>query len=100
MAQNNKYTAAICAAPKVLANAGVLENKQITAYPGSLDPVDYSAITLQDTAIVTDGKIITSRGPGTAMDFTLTLIQALTDKTTRDHVEQGLVRPAAHRQSS
>jgi 4-methyl-5(b-hydroxyethyl)-thiazole monophosphate biosynthesis len=42
---------------------------------------------------VTDGKIITSRGPGTAMDFALTLIETLVGKEKRDEVEAGLVRP-------
>jgi 4-methyl-5(b-hydroxyethyl)-thiazole monophosphate biosynthesis len=42
---------------------------------------------------VQDGKVITSRGPGTAMDFALHLIEVLVGKETRDSVEAGLVRP-------
>jgi 4-methyl-5(b-hydroxyethyl)-thiazole monophosphate biosynthesis len=41
---------------------------------------------------VVDGRVLTSRGPGTAMDFALTLIELLDNKTTRDQVEAGLVR--------
>jgi 4-methyl-5(b-hydroxyethyl)-thiazole monophosphate biosynthesis len=42
---------------------------------------------------VQDGKVITSRGPGTAMDFALHLIDVLAGKEKRDQVEAGLVRP-------
>ena len=47
------------------------------------------------SAVERDGKIITSRGPGTAMDFALELIEALTDRANRDQVEAGLQRPAS-----
>jgi protein deglycase len=43
-------------------------------------------------AVVRDGKVLTSRGPGTAMDFALALIEALSGRETRDQVEAGLVR--------
>jgi 4-methyl-5(b-hydroxyethyl)-thiazole monophosphate biosynthesis len=92
MANDNKYIAAICAAPKVLANAGVLAGKTATSYPGFLDDPGLSDITLSDEAVVRDGNIITSRGPGTAMDFALELIEVLLGKDKRDEVETGLVR--------
>ena len=85
MANSEKFTAAICAAPKVLAKAGLLENIPATAYPGVLE-------NSTGEAVVTSGKIITSRGPGTAMDFALTLIEQLVGKNKRDEVEKGLVR--------
>jgi 4-methyl-5(b-hydroxyethyl)-thiazole monophosphate biosynthesis len=47
---------------------------------------------LSEQAVVQDGTVITSRGPGTAMDFALYLIETLTDRATRDQVEAGLVR--------
>ena len=50
-------------------------------------------MSLQETPVVQDGKIITSRGPGTAMDFALTLIENLAGKARRDQVEAGLQRP-------
>ena len=90
MANSEKFTAAICAAPKVLANAGLLDNKKATSYPGFLD--DTNNIDISNDAVVIDGKVITSRGPGTAMDFALTLIESLMGKAKRDEVEQGLVR--------
>ncbi|MEE8264036.1 MAG: DJ-1 family glyoxalase III [Gammaproteobacteria bacterium] len=93
MANSERFTAAICAAPKVLANAGLLRGKKATAYPGSLDSVNHQAQLVSGDAVVRDGKVITSRGPGTAMDFALALIEALTGKAKRDEVERALVRP-------
>ena len=48
---------------------------------------------LSQAAVVVDGKITTSRGPGTAMDFALTLIEQLVSKTKRNEVERPLLRP-------
>ncbi|HEY0719992.1 MAG TPA: DJ-1 family glyoxalase III [Gammaproteobacteria bacterium] len=91
MAAAGHYVAAICAAPKVLAHAGVLKGKRATSFPGYLDKMaDIHYVT---DSVVQDGKVITSRGPGTAMDFTLHLIEVLADKETRTKVEAGLVRP-------
>jgi protein deglycase len=86
-----RFVAAICAAPKVLLSAGVLDGKRITAYPGVLSP-NASFILDELTDVIQDGQIITSRGPGTAMDFALTLIELLTGKEKRNFVEKGLVR--------
>ena len=92
MANNEQYTAAICAAPKVLANAGVLAGKKATSYPGFLDNLDLPDTELVTDAVVIDGNVITSRGPGTAMDFALALIEKLAGKDKRDEVEKALVR--------
>ncbi len=86
------YTAAICAAPKVLACAGLLDNRQATCYPGTLDLQQFPTVKLIPDPVVWDDKVITSRGPGTAMDFALTLIEKLMGTETRQHVETGLVR--------
>lgn len=91
--QDNKFIAAICAAPLVLAESGVLNGKQATCYPGTLNKETWPDIRLSDAPVVIDGKVLTSQGPGTAMDFALTIIELLTDKPTRDQVETGLVRP-------
>jgi protein deglycase len=90
MANSEKFTAAICAAPKVLLKAGLLDNKKATSYPGFLD--DANNTDISSDAVVIDGKVITSRGPGTAMDFALTLIETLEGKEKRDEVEKSLVR--------
>lgn len=87
-----RYTAAICAAPKVLASAGLLDGRKATSYPGALAALDLPRVELLQEAVVNDDKVVTSRGPGTAMDFALELVELLAGKTKRDEVEQGLVR--------
>lgn len=95
MNEAGKYTAAICAAPKVLASAGLLNGRRATSFPGALDNIQTDNMQYEQTAVVVDGKVITSRGPGTAMDFALILIEHLLGKGKRDEVEAGLQRPAA-----
>ena len=92
MAADEKYTAAICAAPMALANAGVLEGKQATSYPGMLDKMNLPNIEIRNEPVVIDGNVITSRGPGTAMDFALALIETLCGMDKRIEVETALVR--------
>ncbi len=90
MHQQDRYVTAICAAPSVLAEAGLLTNKRATSFPACLD--DYPLVSQQMAAVVEDGKLITSRGPGTAMDFALTLLERLMGAEKRLAVEAGLVR--------
>jgi len=92
MANNDKFTAAICAAPKVLATAGVLDGKHATSFPGTLEKLQLNNTTLEAHAVVQDGKVITSRGPGTAMDFALAIIENLAGSEKRKEVEAGLQR--------
>ena len=92
LAANNKYTAAICAAPRVFATAGLLEGKHVTSFPGALDNFPVNNLSYEESAVVVDDKIVTSRGPGTAMDFSLTLIELLMGKEKRDEVEAALQR--------
>ena len=86
------YTAAICAAPVALAEAGLLVGKTATSYPGFVEKLVIDDFTHSTEAVVVDGRVVTSRGPGTAMDFALTLIELLCGKAQRDQVEAGLVR--------
>lgn len=90
MSRQDKYIAAICAAPSVLATAGLLDGKHATSFPGALDA--FPKVLQEAEAVVEDGKIITSRGPGTAMEFALILVERLAGKVKRQEVEAGLVR--------
>lgn len=91
-ADKGKYIGAICAAPKAMAAAGLLEGRKATAYPGVLEALGNEQIDVKDSAIEIDGNIVTSRGPGTAMDFALTLIELLEGPAKRDEVNRQLVR--------
>ena len=90
--ESGKYVAAICAAPKVLASAGLLDNKKATAYPGVLEPLENKNFEITSSAVQKDGKVLTSRGPGTAMDFALEIIACLLGKEKRNQVEAALER--------
>ena len=92
MAAAGKFVCAICAAPAALAKAGLLSGKRATSYPGVLDTMDLTDVTYTGAPVEVDGNIITSRGPGTAMDFALQLIEALDGAQARRTVEQALVR--------
>lgn len=74
-AGKGKQLAAICAAPRVLGEKGLLSGKNVTCYPGN----EYGLIGAHvlPAAVVTDGNITTSRGMGTAIDFSLSLIKNL-----------------------
>ena len=91
-AAENRYLAAICAAPKALAKAGVLKGKTATSFPGVLAALQDNSITISANAVEVDGNIITSRGPGTAMDLALTLIELLEGKDKRAEVNLQLLR--------
>jgi 4-methyl-5(b-hydroxyethyl)-thiazole monophosphate biosynthesis len=89
-AADGRYTAAICAAPGVLAHAGLLEGRAATSYPGFLTPDSAPGLRLSEEAVVVDGKVATSRGPGTAMEFGLALIELLQGADARRRVQEKL----------
>lgn len=90
--ESGRHVAAICAAPKVLASAGVLDGHQATSYPGAVNPADFPRVRFIDEPVVVDARVVTSRGPGTAMDFALELIARLAGDARRDEVAAALVR--------
>ena len=73
--EEGKYVAAICAAPTVLANLGILKGKRITCFPTVENQIQGAVITRMPATV--DWNIITGRGAGTAIDFALKLIDAL-----------------------
>lgn len=72
---NNKPIAAICAAPIVLAKAGVVKNINVTSYPGYEE--DLKDGNYMEELVVVDGNIITSRGPATTLEFSYKLLEIL-----------------------
>ena len=85
-ADQGRYTAAICAAPGVLAHAGLLVGRRATSFPGFLAPDSAPGIILSDAPVVVDGTVVTSRGPGTATEFSLALIELLCGRQIADAV--------------
>lgn len=92
MADAGKYTAAICAAPMALAQAGLLDGRRATSYPGFVERMPIPGLRYSTDPVVIDDKVVTSRGPGTAMDFALQLVELLLGRVARDKVEASLVR--------
>jgi 4-methyl-5(b-hydroxyethyl)-thiazole monophosphate biosynthesis len=81
-----KLVAAICAAPEVvLAPLGILDGKKATCYPGG--EANFSKRTIYSKErVVVDGNIITSQGPGTALEFALEIAARLAGKDMADNV--------------
>ena len=84
-----KWLAAICAAPMVFGHMGILKDRKATCYPGMEE--NLTGAELVTDIVVLDQKIITSRGPATAMPFALKIIEVLKDKKTADEIESGLL---------
>ncbi|MBN2534970.1 MAG: DJ-1/PfpI family protein [Spirochaetales bacterium] len=83
--REGKLVAAICAAPAiVLEKAGVLEGKKATCFPGMENRLTNS--TFSNERVVVDGNIITSRAPGTAAEFALTLVEILAGKEAAEKI--------------
>ena len=88
-AKEGKFVAALCAAPCVLGQAGVLEGKHATCHPGFEEKLT-GAITSEDKVVV-DGNIITSRGMGTAIDFALAIVKYFAGDEAVANVCKGLI---------
>jgi len=90
-AASGGLVAAICASPAwVLAPLGLLDGKRATCYPGCEERFGPST-THVDGAVVRDGNILTSRGPGTAFAFGLALVQELAGEQAADELAQGML---------
>ncbi len=86
----NKYVAAICAAPLILGKMGLLKGKKAVCYPGYEDQLIGAEIA-ENERVVVSGNIITSKGPGTAIEFALQLVEILVDKTTAKKLKVGMI---------
>jgi len=88
-ANKGKLTGAICAAPIVLASAGVLRGKHATAYPSYKDRLG-GALYSEDP-VVTDGNVLTSRGAGTALGFGLAIVERLINKEKAQKIKEAML---------
>lgn len=80
--ENNKLMCAICAAPKVLGKFGYLQGKRATCFPGFEECLAGANATGERVEV--DGNVITSKGMGTAMDFSLAILEYLKSKEVAD----------------
>lgn len=88
-AAKDKMIGAICAAPIVLAAAGLLHGKRATCYPGYSDRL--TGAIFEDKPVVCDGKILTSQGPGTAIRFGLEIALRLAGRHTAEAVAAAML---------
>jgi 4-methyl-5(b-hydroxyethyl)-thiazole monophosphate biosynthesis len=87
MNEKGKLIAAICAAPSVLAKFHILDNKRATIYPGMERELPYP----RDERVVVDENVITSQGPGTAMEFALAIVEKLLGREKAWELKEQLV---------
>lgn len=89
---SDKYCAAICAAPTAFKKHGIGSGKAITCYPGMAEKFKGTDYKYQDDKkVVVDGKLVTSRGPGTTFAFGLKLVELLVDKKTSDEIQKAML---------
>jgi 4-methyl-5(b-hydroxyethyl)-thiazole monophosphate biosynthesis len=86
-AKSGKFIGAICAAPKILVKLGALKDKRATIAPGLEKLLDRP----RSDKVVVDGNIMTSQGPGTAMEFALRIVEQFSGKAMASKMKQQLV---------
>lgn len=86
--KDGKLVAAICAGPIVLEEAGILEGREVTSYPGFEE--ELKGIYKEDV-VVKDGNIITARGPATAVYFALEILESLSDKNRVEDLKKDIL---------
>ena len=84
MDEAGKYTCAICAAPTVLKAAGVVRGRALTSHPAVKQ--DLARLNYREDRVVVHGSMVTSRGPGTAMEFALELVRLLEGEQKADEL--------------
>ena len=88
-----KSIAAICAAPTALAAYGITAGMNVTAYPAcqaDMEALQPSSVYMDDN-VVEDDFLITSRGAGTAVEFSLRLIAKLCNKEKADEIRASII---------
>ncbi len=86
--REDKWLAAICAAPSVLGSLGILKGKKATCYPGFEEKLD--GAILMEEPVVADGQIFTSRGVGTALDLGLAIVEVWSGRDEAAELSRGI----------
>ena len=89
IADRGGFVAAICAAPTILSATGLTKGRSVTSHPSvraELTETNYS-----EERVVVDKNLITSQGPGTAIEFALKLVELLFDKEKAEEVGKGVL---------
>ncbi len=86
--ESDKFLCAICAAPSILGHRGILCGKEAIAYPGFEKELEGAIIS--DKHVVRDGKIITAKGAGVAVDFGLEIVSAVVSSEKSDEIRKAI----------
>ena len=87
--ENGKYVTAICAAPTILAQLGITDGRHAVCYPGMEG--EMGGALMEDACAVEDGKVLTGRAPGAAMEFGYLLLKVLKGSEVAAGVRSGMV---------
>ncbi len=86
---SDSYIAAICAAPSILGDMGLLEGKKAVCYPGFEDRL--AGAEIPDKRVVLDGKILTAKGMGTALDMGLEIVKIFCGENTAKKLRHAVI---------
>ena len=86
---NDRWIGAICAAPSILGHKGVLNGKTATCYTGF--EKELTGAEIGSDGVIRDGKIITARGAGVAVDFGLVLVGAVCGRETQQQIRRSIL---------
>ena len=87
--EHGKFVTAICAAPTILAKLGITDGRHATVYPGMES--DMGTAIMENTNAIRDGKVLTGRAPGAALDFGYLLLETLKGTEVMEKVRGGMV---------
>jgi len=87
--EGKRYIAAICAAPTVLAAHGMIAGRKLTSHPSVKEQL--TGAIYDEGRVVIDGRLVTSRGPGTAMEFAMALVEILMGSQKVEEINQGVL---------
>ena len=87
--KNGKYVAAICAAPSIFGHRGILKGKKACCYPSFESHLEGAEVS--NDSVCVDGKVITSRGMGTAIDFALAIISELCGEEKANQLANAII---------